>query len=176
MAPTDQDTALPEAPSQEQSRPPSSSRSMVSAWAGVLTAGAAAAALAVATLTPDHDQPMGRPATTERGSTQGADNSSGSQVQSPACLWTSDVDAPVLPAENLGAAPTPESVLSFEKCGGNWTGRMAWLNPSAPHAGPTCSEQVPVEGAGGGDSGFVNPWAAGNAAAARYLCELGREP
>jgi hypothetical protein len=26
-----------------------------------------------------------------------------------------------------------------------------------------------------GDSGFVNPWAAGNAAAARYLSQLGRQ-
>ena len=55
MAPTDQDTALPEAPSKEPSRPPSGSRSMVFAWAGVLAAGAAVAGLAVATFTGDDD-------------------------------------------------------------------------------------------------------------------------
>ena len=180
MAPATQDTALPETPSREPSRAPSRSRSMAFACAGVLAAGAAAVALAVATLTPDHDQPTGRTTTAERGRAQGADgtaeDTTGSQVQSPACLWTSDVDAPVLPAEDLGAAPTPVSVLTFEQCGGEWTGRMAWLNPGGPDADPTCRDQLPVEGAGGGDSGFVNPWAAGNAAVARYLCELGREP
>jgi hypothetical protein len=53
MAATDQDMALPEAPSTEPSRPPSGSRGMVFAWAGVLAAGAAVAALAVATFTAD---------------------------------------------------------------------------------------------------------------------------
>jgi hypothetical protein len=50
---------------------------------------------------------------------------------------------------------------------------MAWLNPGGPDPDPTCRDRVPAEEAGGGDSGFVNPWAAGNAAVARYLCELG---
>jgi hypothetical protein len=182
MAPTTQDTTPPETPSKEPPRPPSSSRSMAVAWAGVLAAGTGAAVLAVATLTPGRDQPMGRTAAAERDSAEGADDtaedSTGSQVRSPACVWTSDVDAPVLPAQDLGAAPTPVSVLTVEKCGGEWTGRMAWLNPSAPDAGPTCPDpnHARVEGAGGGDSGFVNPSEAGNAAVARYLCELGREP
>jgi hypothetical protein len=55
MAPTDQDTALPEASSKERSRPPSGSRSMVFAWGGVLAAGAALAALAVASFSADND-------------------------------------------------------------------------------------------------------------------------
>jgi hypothetical protein len=54
MATADQDTALPEASSKERSRPPSGSRSMVFAWGGVLAAGAALAALAVATFTADN--------------------------------------------------------------------------------------------------------------------------
>jgi hypothetical protein len=53
---------------------------------------------------------------------------------------------------------------------------MAWLNPGRPDADPTRRDQLPVEGGGSGDSGFVNPWEAGNAAIARYLCEFGREP
>ncbi|MGH9193662.1 MAG: hypothetical protein ACRDZ0_14470 [Acidimicrobiales bacterium] len=154
---------------------------MAFACAGVLAAGAAAAALAIATLTPDHDnQPPGRPLSDQRSTTQdlegSADDSAGSTGSGPACLWTSEVNTPVLPAEDLGGPSAPESVLTFEKCGGDWTGRMAWLNPGSPHAGRTCRDQVPVAEAGGGDSGFVNPWAAGNAAVARYLCELGREP
>jgi hypothetical protein len=55
MASTYEDTALPEAPSKEPARPPSGSRSMVLAWAGVLAAGAAVAALAVATFAGDDD-------------------------------------------------------------------------------------------------------------------------
>jgi hypothetical protein len=79
----------------------------------------------------------------------------------------------VLPAEDLGGPPTPQSVLTFERCGGEWTGRMAWLNPRPPSAAPGCSDRMPVDAAVG-DSGFPNPWAAGNAAAARHLCERNR--
>jgi hypothetical protein len=60
MAPTDQHTALPEAPSKEPSRPPSGSRSMVFAWVGVLAAGAAVAGLAVATFTGGDDDARAR--------------------------------------------------------------------------------------------------------------------
>jgi hypothetical protein len=44
------------------------------------------------------------------------------------------------------------------------------VDPSPrPVSLPECPYEVPVEDAG--DSGDVNPWAAGNAAVARYLCE-----
>jgi hypothetical protein len=76
-----------------------------------------------------------------------------SRGSGPDCLWTSDVDVPVLPVEELGGAPT--SVLTFERCDGEWTGNVAWSRPSR--------------------GGHVNPWAAGNAAVARCFPELGRE-
>lgn len=76
-----------------------------------------------------------------------------SRGSEPDCLGTFDVDAPVLPVEKLGGVPTPESVLTFERCDGEWTGNVTWSSPS----------------------GNVNPWAAGNAAVARCFRELGRE-
>jgi hypothetical protein len=195
MAPTDQDTALPEAPSKEPSRPPSSSRSTVFAWVGVLAAGAATAALAVATFTGNDDvdvrarrlatqaeeyerqahlegqaRTYGRdsgytnPSDTGNRAAQKAEEyerqahlegqaktysdhsrativhsngpaadgtaeDSGALDRPPACLWTTEVNTPVFPAEDLGGPPTPESVLTFESCNGEWTGRIAWLNP-----------------------------------------------
>lgn len=178
MATTDQHTALPETPNEQAGAPPTSSRGTVFGWVGVLAAGAAATALAVATLVPDdHNQPLGRPLADRDDSGAAprgvADDSARSTGGVPGCSWTSDVDTPVLPAEDVGGPPTPESVLAFESCGGKWTGRMAWLNPRPPDAAPTCPDRVPVDAAVG-DSGFPNPWAAGNAAVARYMCERNR--
>ncbi len=86
-------------------RPPGHAASVLG-WAGVLAAGAAVAALVVATLAPDsHSQPVDR-------------------------------------------SPRPVAL-------------------------PECPYEVPVEDVG--DSGGVNPWAAGNAAVARYLCEMDEE-
>jgi hypothetical protein len=59
----------------------------------------------------------------------GTAEDSGALERPPGCLWTTEVNTPVFPAEDLGAAPTPESVLTFERCNGEWTGRIAWLNP-----------------------------------------------
>ncbi len=72
----------------------------------------------------------------------------------PACVWTSQVDGPVVPAELLGAAPTPESVLVFEQCDGDWTGDMAWLDSG--------DDLAPA-----GDDGLPNPFEAGNRAVER---------
>jgi hypothetical protein len=55
MASTYQDIARPETPSKEPARPPSGYRRIVFAWVGVLAAGAATAALAVATFTGNDD-------------------------------------------------------------------------------------------------------------------------
>jgi hypothetical protein len=195
MARTDQDTALPQASSKQPSRPPSGSRGIVFAWAGVLSAGAAVAALAVATITADDDvdirsrrlaaqaEKYEREAHLEgQANTYGRDTGATNPSETgnraaqraeeyqreahlegqantygrnrgtttldndppatdgtaedaraldppPECLWTTEVNTPVFPAEDLGAAPTPESVLTFESCNGEWTGRIAWLNP-----------------------------------------------
>jgi hypothetical protein len=139
---TSPDTAEP-APDQ----PPSRSRTTVLGWAAVLAAGTATAALAVATLaTETHDQP--------------------DPVQDPAasrqaCQWTTEGNETAFPAPGIGGPPTPESILIFESCHGRLTGHLAWLNPAPDRRQP-----------GGGDSGLVNPWEAGNAAVERYLCEL----
>jgi len=176
---TDQDAALAKTPSEEPSRPPSSSRTMVLGLAGVLAAGAGVAALAVATLAADGNEvdPTGRPGATQHDSTPATDRTAEDAALPGAstCLWTSDVDTPVFPAEDLGSPPSPASVLTFERCDGEWTGRMAWSTPGGPGTGPACPDRVSVEAAGGDDSGYVNPWAAGNAAVARYLCEQHRD-
>jgi hypothetical protein len=128
-------------------QPPSRSRTTVLGWAAVLAAGAAVAALAGATLaTYTHDQP--------------------SPVQDPAasrhaCQWTTEGNETVFPAPGIAGPPTPESILIFESCDGRLTGHLAWLTLPPDRTQP-----------GGGDSGPVNPWAAGNAAVDRYLCQM----
>ena len=63
--------------------------------------------------------------------------------RAPGCWWTSKVNIPALPAEDLGGPPTEESVLIFENCNGAWTGNIAWLNPDvAPDTGPAASAAV----------------------------------
>jgi hypothetical protein len=62
----------------------------------------------------------------------------------PACVWTSQVDVPFFPRENLGPAPTSDSVLVFERCDGEWTGDIAWLESG--------DELAPL-----GDDGMPNP-------------------
>ena len=73
----------------------------------------------------------------------------------PVCVWVSQVDGPVVPAELLAAAPTPESVLVFEECDGDWTGDIAWLDPGG--------DLMPSSG----DDGLPNPFEAGNRAVER---------
>ena len=79
----------------------------------------------------------------------------------PACVWLTQVDGPVVPEELLGAAPTPDSILVFEQCDRDWTGGVAWLHSRAD-LGP------------GSDDGLPNAWEAGNRAVARYLEEANR--
>jgi hypothetical protein len=174
-------------------------------WAGVAVVITAGVVLAVATLPGDaEDDPVGPPLAAEHGSPQPvegpAEDPAGPPGGEPTCSWTSEINTPVLPAENLGGPPTPVSVLVFERCDGEWTGNIAWLNAGAPDTGPEPADPSGSEGSAeglcssvradagvgalvdpsggleptGGDSGFVNPWAAGNAAAARYLSELCR--
>ncbi|MFP3899681.1 MAG: hypothetical protein ACLFXM_02420, partial [Acidimicrobiia bacterium] len=47
------------------------------------------------------------------------------------CIWTSEVDGPVLPGANLGPPPNPGAVLVFERCDDEWTGDIAWLSSDA---------------------------------------------
>jgi hypothetical protein len=122
---------------------------MVLGWAAMLAAGTATATLAVATLADTHNPP--------------------GPVQDPtasrqACHWTTEANERVFPAPGIGGPPTPESVLIVESCDGRLTGHLAWLT-LAPDR----------RQAGGGDSGLVNPWEAGNAAVERYLCQLNPE-
>ena len=139
-----------ETPEPVPDQPPPRSRTTVLGWAAVLAAGAAAAALAVATLATDtHDQP-------------GLVQDPGGSRQ--ACQWTTEGNETVFPAPGIGGPPTPESILIFESCDGRLTGHLAWLNLAPERSQP-----------GGGDSGLVNPWEAGNAAVERYLCELNPE-
>lgn len=120
----------------------------VLAWAGATALVAAGAALATATYTGD-------------GGTQVETPTGRVDTARPACVWLTQVDGPVVPAELLGAAPTPESILIFEKCDGDWTGDMAWMH-SGSDLGP------------GSDDGLPNAWEAGNRAVARYLEEADR--
>jgi hypothetical protein len=129
---TTRDTSLPEAPEQTPSRPPFGRRTIVFGTAAVLAAGAATAALAVATPGTDtRDEPVGRPALDQPRNPPVDEapvaNSTGS---APACEWTSEANGPVLPANDIGGPPTPESFLIFERCDGQLTGTIAWMNPS----------------------------------------------
>jgi hypothetical protein len=89
------------------------------------------AILAGATLAACSDDPT----TQTRTNTGDTDSSGGTTVTSRdrrdargACIWTSDVNnTPVFPPSDLGGPPTPDSVLIFEKCDGDWTGNMAWF-------------------------------------------------
>jgi hypothetical protein len=170
---TNRDTSLPEAPEQTPRPRPSGRRTVILGATGVLAvAGAATAALVLATLGTDtRDEPVGRPTLDQLGNApadEGSlENSTGS---APSCGWTSEANGPVLPVNDIGGPPTPESVLIFERCDGQLTGTIAWISPGA--------DQTPATGVGelpeaGGDSGLVNPWEAGNAAVDRYLSELG---
>jgi hypothetical protein len=94
-----------------------------------------------------------------------------------ACLWTSEVNTPVFPAEDLGGPPTPQSVLIFEKCNGEWTGNIAWLNPrSRLDVEPAAAASRVAEAERSaklndqaktyrGDDGLPNPFEAGKRAA-----------
>jgi hypothetical protein len=84
----------------------------------------------------DANRPFGHPLLAEHGSiraSEGAVEDSAGLTGHGAsdCLWTTEVNVPVFPAEDLGGPPTPQSVLVFERCNGEWTGQIAWLNP--PH-------------------------------------------
>lgn len=109
-------------------------------WAGAAALVAAGGTLAVVTFG------TGDPGAVER-SVDRADTST------PACVWATQVDGPVVPEELLRGAPTPTAVLAFEQCNGDWTGDMAWLDTGD-------------ETAYSGDDGLPNPWEAGNRAVA----------
>jgi hypothetical protein len=142
MTQTDRDFEL-EARDTERRRSASTRAKAVLGWTGASAVLVAGTALATVTFTGDDtttvETPTGR-----------------SDTRAPACTWSSEVDGPVFPEHNVGAAPTPESVLVFETCSGEWTGDLAWLNPGEGQ-GTTNS----------GDDGLPNPWEAGNRAVER---------
>ncbi|MFP3900653.1 MAG: hypothetical protein ACLFXM_07340 [Acidimicrobiia bacterium] len=151
-------------PDQGPSPPSSPRRRRAFGWAAVAAAAAATAALVVnSTAGGDHAE---RRDVVARAGNRPALSASADDPRAPGpapgCMWTSQVDVPVFPAENLGPASTVDSVLVFEACDGAWTGDITWLVPdNNPH--PGAAEPT------GGDSGLPNPWAAGDAAVARHL-------
>ena len=134
---------LPEARSSQRIRTPGIRARVVLGWAGAAAVVVAGGALAAATFT-GHDEG------TVETPTRPAD------TVAPQCVWTPHVDVPVFPAENLGAAPTPESFLIFERCDDGWTGDIAWMSPGEVQGEPSS-----------GDDGLPNPWEAGNRAIER---------
>jgi hypothetical protein len=140
MTPISSGSELPEARSSQRIRTPSIRPRVVLGWAGAAAVVVAGGALAAATFTPDDEGTVATP-------TRPAD------TVAPLCVWTPHVDVPVFPSENLGAAPTPESFLIFERCDDEWTGDIAWMSPGEPR-----------REASSGDDGLPNPWEAGNRA------------
>ncbi|MGH9235256.1 MAG: hypothetical protein ACRD0R_18175 [Acidimicrobiales bacterium] len=118
-------------------------------WAGAVALVVAGGALATVTFT-DNDEGVAETPTRR------------ADTGPPACAWVSQVDGPFFPGtvdpaapgESLGPAPTPDSVLVFERCDGEWTGDIAWLDSGV--------ELAPL-----GDDGMPNPWEAGNHAVER---------
>ena len=122
MTPTEPHLDL--APRGPERRRPATSRSKaLLGWTGAAAVLVAGTALATVTFTGDDT------ATVET-------LDSGATTPAPACTWSSEVDGPVFPERNIGAAPTPDSVLVFEHCDGDWTGDVAWLNPGQGQLDP----------------------------------------
>jgi hypothetical protein len=131
---------LPEARSSQRIRTPGFRPSLVLGWAGAAAVVVAGGALATATFSGDDGGTVATP-TRPAG------------TAASMCVWTPHVDVPVFPGENLGAAPTPDSFLIFERCDDEWTGDIAWMSPGGPR-----------RDASTGDDGLPNPWEAGNRA------------
>ncbi|MGH9235565.1 MAG: hypothetical protein ACRD0R_19770 [Acidimicrobiales bacterium] len=91
------------------------------------------------------------------GGDDGTDTLTARSGPAPVCTWSDEVDGPVFPANDVGSAPTPESVLVFEMCDGEWTGDVAWMHPGREATSSA------------GDDGLPNPWEAGNRAVERWL-------
>ena len=149
--------------SSEHIRTPAIRPGAVLGWAGAAALVVAGAALATVTFAGGDDG--------------GADAPTGrTDTATPACVWASRVDGPVFPAEDLGAAPTPESVLAFEACNGEWTGDLAWMTPGEDQDAALAARaeeldrRAKLEGQRrtyGSDDGLPTPWEAGNRAVER---------
>lgn len=87
-------------------------------------------------------------------------------TSTPPCVWLTQVDGPVVPAEILGVAPFPGSLLVFEQCDGRWTGDMAWMTAWTEEMTSTTPGEAPATQ---GDDGLPNPWEAGNQAVEQWL-------
>jgi hypothetical protein len=140
MTPISSGSGLPEARSTQRIRTPGIRPRVALGWAGAAAVVVAGGALAAATFTAGDEGTVETP-------TGRAD------AVAPPCLWTTHVDVPVFPSENLGGPPTRESVLIFERCDDEWTGDVAWMSPGEAQ-----------RDASSGDDGLPNPWEAGNRA------------
>jgi hypothetical protein len=131
-------------------------------WSGAAVLAVAGAALAAVTFAGDEgkaEAPTGR-----------------ADTATPACVWTPHEDGPDFSAEDLGAAPTPGSVLAFEACNGQWTGDLAWMTSGRLEDAAQAARAEELERGAklegqrqtyGGDDGLPNPWEAGNRAVER---------
>jgi hypothetical protein len=202
MTHTDQHTQPPGAPrGRRRPRTRTVSVRTVLGSAGAVAMVAGAAALGVLTLGVDDQNEVatGHPLATEPDGSRATQRRAQDQAgppggRAPACWWTSKVNTPVLPVEDLGGPPTAESVLILQRCNGEWTGNIAWLNPDhAQDQGPAASAAVSggardderfakcVKAETGSraavsssDDGLPNPWEAGSIAAKCHL-EQGHE-
>jgi hypothetical protein len=145
MARISSGSELPEARSSQRIRTPGMSPRVMLGWAGAAAVVVAGGALAAATFTAGDEGTVETP-------TGRAD------AVAPPCMWTPHVDVPVFPRENLGAAPTPESFLVFERCDDGWTGDIAWMIPGDFK-----------RDASNGIESVPNPWEAGNRAVEPFL-------
>lgn len=121
--------------------PPASPRTRLRRRAGAAKAAVALAALAIAALATDsadkaadppvaaahRSRPPGEGSVDETGQTPGG---------RPTCSWASDIYAPLELAVALGGPPAPGSTVTFERCDGEWTGRLAWLTVDALDTAP----------------------------------------
>lgn len=103
--------------------------------AGPVVVIAGGAAFAVTSLAgyPESES-IGLPPTADDRSVRPVGESGGAPAPAPdprTCVWVSAIGVPFLPAENIGGPPTEGSVLVFESCDGEPTGRLAWCTGPA---------------------------------------------
>ena len=116
--------SCPEARSSQRIRTPGIRPRVVLGWAGAAAVVVAGGALAAATFTANDEGSVERRLGVR------------TPVHRPACGPRMSMFR-CSPPENLGAAPTPESFLIFERCDDEWTGDIAWMSPGEPSSAPT---------------------------------------
>jgi hypothetical protein len=114
---------------------------------GVAAAVVAGAVLAVFVLTAGpRDEPDRSPSAAAAQGAAPAEQADATTRTAPHCSWSVAPDA-VVHARNPGAAPSAGSTLVAERCGGGWTGRVAWSTPEGcgPDGGAAGSANLSAE-------------------------------